>query len=120
MKTFLAIYTGTPATFEKAGWNTLDPASRAQREQAGIKAWTDWGTTNLSAIVDNGAPLGKTKRVGPDGITDIKNAMTGYTILRAESHEEAAKLFLNHPHFTIFPGEAVEIMECLPIPGGKA
>lgn len=33
-----------------------------------------------------------------------------------ESHEEAAKLFISHPHFKIFPGESVEIMECLPMP----
>ncbi len=35
----------------------------------------------------------------------------------AESHEAAAKLFLSHPHFSIFPGDSIEIMECLPIPG---
>jgi ribosomal protein S17 len=34
----------------------------------------------------------------------------------AESREEAAHMFENQPHFTIFPGDAVEIMECLPIP----
>ena len=45
--------------------------------------------------------------------------MTGYVTLHAESHDAAAKLFENHPHFTIFPGEAVEIMECLPIPGQR-
>ena len=28
----------------------------------------------------------------------------------------AAKLFEKHPHFTIFPGESVEFMECLPMP----
>jgi hypothetical protein len=27
-------------------------------------------------------------------------------------------MFENHPHFAIFPGEAVEIMPVLPIPGG--
>ena len=43
--------------------------------------------------------------------------MTGYTVVRADSHESAAKLFEKHPHFTIFPGEAVEIMPVLPIPG---
>jgi hypothetical protein len=43
--------------------------------------------------------------------------MTGYVIVRAESHEAAAKLFENHPHFSIFPGDSVEIMECLPFPG---
>lgn len=28
----------------------------------------------------------------------------------------SAAMFVNHPHFTLFPGDAVEIMECLPIP----
>ena len=35
--------------------------------------------------------------------------------MKANSQEEAAKLFLNLPHFMIFPGERVEVMECLPI-----
>jgi ribosomal protein S17 len=26
------------------------------------------------------------------------------------------KFMVDHPHFTIFPGDGVEIMECLPIP----
>jgi hypothetical protein len=77
----------------------------------------DWGTANTSAIVDQGGPLGKTKRASPNGIADIKNAMTGYVVVRAESHAAAAKLFESHPHFTIFPGDSVEIMECLPLPG---
>ena len=51
------------------------------------------------------------------GIADTRNDLTGYTIVQAESHEAAAKLFQNHPHFTMFPGNGVEIMECLPIPG---
>jgi hypothetical protein len=42
--------------------------------------------------------------------------MGGYVIVEAESHEAAAQMFKNHPHFSIFPGEAVEIMECLPMP----
>ena len=81
-----------------------------------MKAWMEWGTAHAAAIVDQGGPLGKTKRASPDGIADIKNQMVGYAIVQAESHEAAAKLFENHPHFTIFPGDSVEIMECLPIP----
>jgi hypothetical protein len=38
--------------------------------------------------------------------------------VRAESHAAAVKLFENHPHFTIFPGESVEVMPILPIPTG--
>jgi hypothetical protein len=117
MKRFLAVYVGTAEATERSGWNALDPAKRREREQAGIKAWMDWATTHRASIVEMGSPLGKTKRTAADGVTDIKNALTGYTVVMAETHEAAAKLFLNHPHFTIFPGDSVEIMECLPIPG---
>lgn len=114
MKKFLAIYTGTPAAFEK--WTQIPEAQRREREQTGMKAWGDWAATNAAAIVYEGGPLGKTKRATPEGISDIRNHMAGYTVLEAESHAAAAKLFENHPHFSIFPGDAVEIMECLPIP----
>lgn len=114
MKTFLAIYVGTAEKL--AAFQQLDKQERDKREAAGMKAWMEWGTTNAASIVDNGAPLGKTKRIGPEGISDIRNSIAGYTIVKAESHEAAAKLFLNHPHFALFPGDAVEIMECLPMP----
>ena len=116
MKRFLAIYMRSMDGFERAGWTTLDPAARKAREQEGIKAWMDWGTRHAVSIVDRGAPLGKTKRAARDGISDIRNAMTGYVIVEAESHAAAAEMFADHPHFTIFPGDSVEIMECLPMP----
>jgi hypothetical protein len=117
MKKFLAIYIGTEAAQTKAQWDKMDEQQRQARETSGIDAWMKWGTANAAAIVDQGSPLGKTKRASSDGITDIKNTMTGYVIVQADSHEAAAKLFENHPHFSIFPGDSVEIMECLPLPG---
>ena len=117
MKTFLAIYMGTQDALKRGLWAEMDEGARKAREAQGMQAWMDWGAANAAAIVDQGSPLGKTKRASPQGIADIKNNMTGYVIIRAESHEAAAKLFENHPHFTIFPGDSVEIMECLPMPG---
>jgi hypothetical protein len=115
MKTFLAIYLGTPDMM--GDWNRLPEAVRLERQTAGIRAWHAWQTQHQALIVDPGGPLGRTKAVSPAGIADVRNAMTGYVVLRAESHEAAARLFEGHPHFSIFPGTAVEIMECLPIPG---
>jgi hypothetical protein len=43
--------------------------------------------------------------------------MTAWVAVDADSHEAAARMFEGHPHFTIFPGESIEVMECLPIPG---
>jgi hypothetical protein len=115
MKTFLAVYTGTPESMSK--WNALSESEQKDRQQKGIAAWHAWGDKHKKVILDMGGPLGKTKHISPAGITDIRNAMTGYTLIKAVSHEAAAKLFENHPHFTIFPGDGVEVMECLPIPG---
>jgi hypothetical protein len=115
MKNFLAIYTGAPASMEK--WNALDESKRNEREAAGMKAWGDWMVNHQASIVVQGGPLGKTKRISTQGIADIRNEMAGFIVVKAESHAAAAKLFENHPHFAIFPGDAVEVMECLPIPG---
>src|SRR5688500_3453454 len=116
MKKFMAIFTGNPAHFEQWQKSHSDPAKKTAAEKAGMDAWMQWGHTHQKAVLDHGGPLGKTKRVTKEGVKDIRNQMAGYTILEAESHEAAARLFLEHPHFTIFPGDGVEIMECLPIP----
>jgi hypothetical protein len=51
-------------------------------------------------------------------VSDIRNQLGGFTVVQAESQEAAARLFRNHPHFTLFPGEGVEVMEVLAVPGG--
>jgi hypothetical protein len=117
MKKFLAVYTGTPEAMEKSGWNKLDEATRRSKEAAGIKAWGDWMRDHASSDVVEGGPVGKTKRTSAQGVTDTRNNIAGFVVVQAESHDAAARLFEKHPHFSIFPGDAVEIMECLPIPG---
>ena len=65
-----------------------------------------------------GGPVGKTKKVTPRGTEDASNNIGAFMVVRADSHDAAAKLFEKHPHYTIFPGDSVEIMPVLPIPGG--
>lgn len=115
MKKFIAIYIGSAGAMEQ--WAKLSESAKADRQKEGIKAWAGWGEKNSKLIKDIGNPLGKTKRVDQKGVTDIKNQLTAYTIVEAETHEEAAKLFTDHPHFSIFPGDSIEVMECLPLPG---
>lgn len=117
MKNYMAVFIGTAAALEKFQIKNPDPERRKATEQAGIAAWGKWVETHRKSIVDIGTPLGKTKRIGEDGISDIRNNLTAYTIVQAESHEAAARMFEGHPHFMIFPGDSVEVMECLPVPG---
>ena len=115
MKKFLAVYLGSESSMKK--WEGLDEKAIKAREQEGIQAWGNWVKKHEKSIVEMGSPVGKTLLVNAKGISKTKNALTAYTVVQAESHEAAAKLFEGHPHFSVFPGESVEIMECLPIPG---
>lgn len=116
MKRFLAIYLGSMESPAFKQWNAMDEAARKERQRSGMEAWMRWGKEHKRSIVDTGTPLGKTKRADASGISDTKNMMSGYVLIEAESHEAAARMFANHPHFSIFPGQSVEIMECLPMP----
>ena len=116
MKRYLAVFTGSPSAL--ASWETLSENERQQRHVKGIAEWKKWANDNAAAIVEMGGPLGKTKLISKDGISDIRNNLGGFTVVQAESQEAAARMFLNHPHFTVFPGEGVEVMEILPVPAG--
>src|SRR5262249_53532828 len=114
--TFLAIFLGSKTGARMTAWNALFEEARQTKMQEGIAAWKAGVEKQHAAIVGMGGPLGKTKKVSERGIEDVSNSMSAYTVVRAESHDAAAKLFEKHPHFTIFPGDSVEIMPVLPIP----
>jgi len=116
-KTFLAVFTGSMTGDRFKAWHALPEAERKAREQQGMAAWHAWAQQHQAEIVEMGGPLGKTKRISPAGITDISNALSGFSVVRAPSHEAAAAMFKNHPHFSIFPGDSVEVMPIMPIPG---
>lgn len=115
--TFLAVFIGSKTGSRMKAWMALAEAERLVKQQQGIAAWKAWAERHQHAIVGMGGPLGKTKKITEHGIEDTSNNLGAYMVVRADSHEDAAKLFENHPHFTIFPGEGVEVMPVLPIPG---
>lgn len=112
MKHFLATYLGSASAGGKAAQAETDKG----RSRAGMEAWGQWAMEHADAIVDRGSPIGTTKRIGPEGISGTVNRIAAYVIVRAESHDAAARMFEGHPHFSLFPGDSVEVMECLPMP----
>lgn len=115
---YLAIFLGSKSSPRMTAWLALPEGERKAKEREGIAAWKAWMEKHQAAIVGEGGPLGKTKRVSAKEIEDVTNQLGAFVVVRAASHEAAARMFENHPHFTIFPGEAIEIMPVLPIPGG--
>lgn len=114
MKQYLAVFLGSPEAMD--AFRALPEAERKSRESEGMKAWMQWAVDHQKDTVSGGSPLGKTKKVDKSGVSDIRNEMGAWMVVQAESQEEAAKMFENHPHFMIFPGDRVEVMECLPMP----
>ena len=115
--TYLAVFLGSKTSSRMKAWMALPGAERRAKEQQGMAAWKAWVETHHAAVSAIGGPLGKTKKITGRGIEDVSNEMGAFMVVRAESHEAAARLFEQHPHFTIFPGESVEVMPVLPIPG---
>jgi hypothetical protein len=107
MKKYLVVYKADPEAFAKvvAG---MTPESRAES----MKDWGAWMEKHKANIADMGAPVGKTKSVSKEGVTDIRNDIGGYTIVQAETHDEAAAVMQDSPHFAMMPG-TVELMEIL-------
>ena len=111
MKKFMALYMASGPQFEK-----MMKDSTPEQRKKGMDAWMKWMNANKASIVEGGAPLGKTKRVDSNGASNTKNEVGGYSIVRAESHDAATKLFgKDHPHLQM-PGAWIEIMEIMPSP----
>ncbi len=76
--------------------------------------WDAWMATNHSHFVST-AGAGKTKLVTKGSVVDSKNDVMLFSIVEAESHEAAADLFKDHPHFGI-PDGTIEVMPMSSIP----
>ena len=116
--TYVAVFLASKTSAPMKAWMALPEAERRAKEQEGMAAWKAWAEKHHAAIATMGGPLGKTKKITASGIEDVSNEMGAFMVVRAELHEAAARLFEKHPHFTIFPGDGVEVMPVLPIPGG--
>ena len=112
MKKFMVLYMAGSADFEK-----MMKTSTPEQQKKGMNAWMKWMGKHKKSLVDEGAPLGKTKRVDAKGASNAKNGVGGYSIVQAQSHDAAAKLFgKSHPHLQMMPGGWIEIVEIMPMP----
>jgi hypothetical protein len=112
MKTFLAIYTCSENSKNHQAWKQLDPETQQARMQNGMLARQEWAAKYKNQIIFEGASLSDTtKVVNSQGVHDIPSQMGAFVVVQANSHDEAAKMFVDHPHFNMFPGDGVEILE---------
>ena len=101
MGTYLAIYQGA-----------ADNAELDEQQQADFAdAWAAWAQRHQGALVDPGAPGYRGMRFTGDGVQNFMDASSGYAIVRADSHEEAVRIFSEHPHRRFFPGNSMVVRD---------
>ena len=96
-----------------AHFRSLPKAEQNAIDAVGLKQWADWEERNAASFPDRGGMVGKTTRVTKAGIAEAVNPFCGYIVVEAETIEAAARLFENHPHFSVFPGDSMDIMPFL-------
>jgi len=112
MKKFLVLYMANAAATAEMMKN-----STPEQQKKGMDMWRKWMGDHKSALVDGGAPVGKTKRVDTKGASDVKNDIGGYSIVQAESADAATKIFGKDMPHLMMPGAWIEVSEILQMPG---
>ena len=110
MPKYVVLYTAPVSA--SAQMENNDPEMAA----ASMQAWTDWSAKAGSGVVDLGLPLGHGHKLTSKGAAEAGTDVAGYSILQADTMEEAEKLLESHPHLQM-PGAAIEVYESLQIPG---
>lgn len=111
--TYLAVFLSNKTSPSWRAWYAMSDDERRAKDEAGLAALKAWDETHRDDIVYMGGPLGPTKRTTRDGVAGVVNELTVFIVVRAPSHEAAAKMFEGHPHITIFPCDAVDVMPLL-------
>ncbi len=111
MQKFIVLFLAPAAVI--AEWMQLDPSVRAADEKKMREEWDAWMAAHTHLIKETQA-AGATKRITVAGVTDEKNDLMLYSIVKAESHEAAAAAFVGHPHFEI-PQATIEVLPIRPL-----
>ena len=108
MPRFVAVYTMKPEDI--TAFRAHPKSVQEATDKAGLKVWEEWGKRNAAAIVATDVMVGKTRRGTKSGIADAQNQIAGFLIVEAADIAAAAGLFQDHPHFTVFPGDGIDVM----------
>jgi hypothetical protein len=100
MKKFFVLFGIPIATIDEWMKGADDPERKKQNDQM-MQDWQKWMTEHESHILDKGLPVGKTKHVTKDGVTDTRNDFVWYLIMEGESHDAVAKMIQTNPHLQI-------------------
>ena len=82
----------------------------------GMAKWKAWAAGLGAALINPGTPVGITKVLTADGVSDARpqNPIMGFSIIEAVDMDAAVELLKDCPHFEM--GGTLEISEMMQMP----
>tara|TARA_B100001989_G_scaffold243571_1_gene211415 strand:+ start:7948 stop:8271 length:324 start_codon:yes stop_codon:yes gene_type:complete len=79
-----------------------------------MQDWKDWAESLGSVLINPGTPVGTTKILTKDGVSDEPpiNPISGFSIIEADSMEFALELLKKCPHIHLIGG-TLEVSEMM-------
>ena len=108
MTKFVYLYRGPATRLED-----FTPEQTAEQ----TRLWGEWMEQVGSAIVDAGAPFATRASVADDGSSEEPTDLNGYTIVEADSLDDARGLIKAHPFLAEGKGRFnIDVYELAPMP----
>lgn len=78
-----------------------------------MEEWRAWSAGLGGALINPGNPIGKSKTVSSDGVSDDggSNPLSGYSVVKADSLDAAIEMSKGCPHLAHGTIEVAELME---------
>lgn len=110
MKKYIIIYKVND--FAKKAMMEITPEEQAQS----MKDWHEWRDGLNDSLVDFGHMFFNGRLVSQEGTFELDSDNMGYTLIQAESIDQAEKLASSHPHIKWHPGASIEVREYFQMP----
>ena len=124
---YLAVFTSNKGSAKWRAWYAMGEDERRVKDEAGLAALKAWDEAHRDVIVYQGGPLGATKRASETDVgrahrrwprargSILRQAQDKLTLPLVAAHHERASAgrFEGHPHMTLFPRDAVDVMPLL-------
>ena len=111
MKKFIVLYHASMDAATKMG------SASPEEMKKGMEPWMAWAKKCGPGLVDMGTPLANGQKITKKGTFPSDKDVVGYSVLQANSMEEAVKMLKEHPHLDWTDSCEVEVHESMSLPG---
>lgn len=111
MARFLVLYNSSKSAAE------VMASSTPEQMKAGMDSWIEWRDgLNKEIKFDWGMPLQAMGHIDPEGISPSSSQVSGYSMIDGDK-DEILEALKSHPQLKRSPGDSIDLLELLPMPG---